>query len=67
MIWGAIAGNGLRILSRVNCILNAYQYLHILDNYLRDAFNQYRNALDYFMEGNDPKHRGPYGARLNRD
>ena len=64
---GAIAGNGLRILSRVDGILNANQYVHILDNYLRDAFNQYRNALDYFMEDNDPKHGGPHGARLTRD
>lgn len=67
MIWGAIAGNGLRIIHQVVGILTADQYVRILDSHVRDAFNQYNNSLDYYQEDNDPKHAGPHGAKISRE
>lgn len=67
MIWGGIAGNGLRMLEKIEGNLTAIQYCDILDNNARRAFDEYGNVLHYFQEDNDPKHGGPRGALLTRE
>ena len=64
---GAIAGNGLIILLQIEGTLNALKYTHILDKFLREAFTEYNQDLDYFQEVNDPKHGGPNGAKTTKD
>ena len=66
MIWGALAGNGLRILHKIDGILTGDQYVHILDDLVRNAFNEFGNSLDYYQEDNDPKHGGLRGAKVTR-
>ena len=62
MIWGAIAGNGLRILEPIEGTLTSNQYcLRILENNVSPAFNEYGAQLDFFQEDNDPKHGGQEG------
>ena len=65
MIWGAIAWNGLRILELVENPFTASQYCRILENNVREAFNEYHDLKEY-QEDNDPKHGGPRGAKLTK-
>ena len=64
---GAIAGNGLQIIEEIENTLTAKKYVGILEENVREAFNQYGSTLNYFMEDNDPKHGGPRGALLTRE
>lgn len=67
MIWGAISGNGLRILERIEGTLTAIKYTSILENNVLPAFEEFNGDLDWFAEDNDPKHGGPRGAHITRD
>ena len=67
MLWGGIAGNGLRILEEIKGTLTSQLYVHILEENVREAFNEYAESLDYFQEDNDPKHGGNRGAKPTRE
>ena len=67
MIWGGIAGNGLRMIEEIEGTLTATKYVEILENNVRTAFDEYWNDFDYFQEDNDPKHGGPRGAKLTKE
>ena len=66
MIWGAIAGNGLRIIEEIKGTLNAIKYQKKFEENLLESFNEYGDSLDFFQEDNDPKHGGPNGAKSTR-
>jgi hypothetical protein len=48
-------------------MLTAEKYTHILEESVRESFNQFGEYLNYYQEDNDPKHGGPKGAILTRE
>ena len=56
MLWGAITGNGLRILEQLTVPFIAKEYENVLNENVFPAFNEY--DFDFYQEDNDPKHGG---------
>ena len=62
-VWGAIAGNGLQILEKVESPIEYIKYANILENNVKPAFREFHYDLDLY----DPKHESPRSSHIMRN
>ena len=58
MVWGCMGWNGVGMLTEVEGMMDAKQYVEIMDQHLPQSMEDFRISLEkaIFQQDNDPKH-----------